>query len=75
MFKCQRRVVSSACVCVCVDVSYIIIVDWTLINTKTSFEDHVLNFSGPGLWINGYRGTATCDADTYGVLSDGLWVI
>lgn len=32
-------------------------------------------FAGPGLWINGDRGTTACDADTHGVFSDGVWVV
>lgn len=30
---------------------------------------------GPGLWINGDRGAATCHVDTHGVFFDGVWVV
>ena len=31
--------------------------------------------AGPGLWINGNRGAATCNVDTHGVLPHGVWVV
>jgi hypothetical protein len=32
-------------------------------------------FAGPGLRIDGDRGTAPRNADTYGVLFYGVWVV
>lgn len=31
--------------------------------------------AGPGLWIHGNRGAATCNVDTYGVLLHGVWLV
>lgn len=46
-------------------------------HAKTRVEVEALGFdvAGAGLWVNGNRGTATCNADTYGVLSNGVWVV
>lgn len=35
----------------------------------------VVGGAGPGLWIDGHRGAATCNVDTHGVLLHGVWSV
>lgn len=38
--------------------------------------ENILMFgAGSGLWLNGHRGAATCNADTDGVFLHGVWIV
>lgn len=43
--------------------------------SMTWFDLKLVDSAGPSLWFNGDRGTATCNADSFGVLLDGVWIV